>query len=172
MDLPRRKTTRLKNYDYSTPGAYFITICTHNRKCLLSDIVGAMHESPENILTQHGQITKNIIEQLPKRFNVEIPKYTIMPNHIHLIITLKYDTQMRAIHESPLRDERSLISKIIGYLKMNVSKEVHAICPQEKIWQRGFHDHIIRNQDDYKNIYEYIETNVIRWDKDCFYPQN
>ena len=86
MDLPKRKPTRLKGYDYSTTGAYFVTICTHNRKCILSNIVGAIHELPENKLTQYGELAEQIIEILPDRFNVSIPKYVIMPNHIHLII--------------------------------------------------------------------------------------
>ena len=88
MDLLKRKSTRLKGYDYSAPGAYFITICTHNRKYLFSNIVGAIRESPENKLTQYGEYVKQIIEILPDRFNVSIPKYVIMPNHIHLIVVL------------------------------------------------------------------------------------
>ena len=86
MELKKRKSTRLKEYDYSSPGAYFITICTHNRKYLFSNIVGAIHELTENKLTQYGEYVKQIIEILPVRFNISIPKYVIMPNHIHLII--------------------------------------------------------------------------------------
>ncbi|MBR2081289.1 MAG: hypothetical protein IJ980_06620, partial [Oscillospiraceae bacterium] len=83
MDLPKRKPTRLAGYDYSEDGAYFITICTHNRKRLFSEIVGAIHESPENKLTPYGKLAKQIIERLPDRYHVSIPKYVIMPNHIH-----------------------------------------------------------------------------------------
>ncbi|MBP3337060.1 MAG: transposase [Clostridia bacterium] len=166
--LCKRKPTRLKGYDYSTPGAYFITVCTHNRKCLLSKIVGAIHESPENKLTQFGQIVKDIIEYLPQRFNIEINKYVIMPNHIHFIIVIKNYTQ-RAIHESPLQYHRSVISKVVGYLKMNASRQMHSTLAETKIWQRSFHDHIIRGEKDYRKIWEYIDTNVIKWEKDCFY---
>ena len=88
MNLPNRKRTRLKGYDYSAPGAYFVTICTYNRKNLFSNIVGAIHELPENQLTQYGEFVEQIIEILPDRFNVSIPKYIIMPNHIHLIIEI------------------------------------------------------------------------------------
>ena len=92
MNLPKRKPMRLKGYDYSQNGAYFITICTHNRKCLFSNIVGAIYELPENKLTQYGEFVEQIIGILPDRFNVAIPKYVVMPNHIHLIveITNKY----------------------------------------------------------------------------------
>ena len=168
MALPKRKPTRLKGYDYSTPGAYFITICTHNRKCLFSNIVGAIHESPENKLTEYGKFAEHIIELLPDRFNVSIPKYIIMPNHIHLIIEISDNNEKRAIRESPLQHHRSIIDKIVGFLKMNVSKKINN-TNNNSIWQRSYHDHIIRGEKDYKKIWEYIDTNVIRWEKDCFY---
>ena len=90
-NLPKRKTARLKGYDYSTQGVYFITICTHERKYLFSNIVGAIHELPENKLTQYGEIVEQIIEILPDRFNVSIHKHIIMPNHIHLIAEISDD---------------------------------------------------------------------------------
>ena len=80
MDLPKRKPTRLKDYNYSSEGAYFITICTHNRKNLFSDIVGAIHESPEIKLNSKGFIVEKYINQLNTRFALEIDKYVIMPN--------------------------------------------------------------------------------------------
>ncbi len=168
MDLPKRKTTRLKDYDYSENGAYFITICTHNRKCLFSNIVGAIHELPENKLTQCGEFIEQIIKILPDRFNVSIPKYVIMPNHIHLIIEIYKNDENRAFPESPLQHHRSVVDKMVGFLKMNVSKKIHN-TNSNKIWQRSYHDHIIRGEKDYQKIWEYIDTNVIRWEEDCFY---
>ncbi len=168
MALPKRKPTRLKGYDYSTPGAYFITICAHNRKCLFSNIVGAIHELPKNKLTQYGKFVEQIIKILPDRFNVSIHKYVVMPNHIHLIIEINNSNEKRAIRESPLQYHRSVIDKMVGFLKMNVSKKIHNTY-NEKIWQRSYHDHIIRGEKDYQKIWEYIDTNVIRWENDCFY---
>lgn len=168
MELPKRKPTRLKEYDYSSPGAYFITICTKEKKHLFSNIVGAIHELPENQLTQYGEFVRETIEILPGRFNAEIHKYVIMPNHIHLIIEICKNDKERAIRESPLRRKRSEIDKIIGFLKMNVSKKIHQTYSGE-IWQRSYHDHIIRGEVDYKKIWEYIDTNVLKWEQDCFY---
>ena len=119
-ELPKRKPTRLKGYDYSQNGAYFITICTHNRRYLFSNIVGAIHELPENKLTEYGEFAEQIIKILPDRFNVSIPKYVIMPNHIHLIIEINNDNGERAIRESPLQHHRSVIDKMIRFLKMNI----------------------------------------------------
>ena len=177
-ELPQRKRLRLKNFDYSTPGAYFITICTHNRKCTLSRVVGAIHESPEIEihespeieLTDYGKITDETIRNIPERYKATVDRYVIMPNHIHLIIIITDDEELRAIRESPLRG-RSVISKVIGYVKMNASKEIHGKYDDAVIWQRGFHDHIIRDRRDYEKIAKYIYENPIRWQYDCFFAE-
>lgn len=168
MEFLKRKSPRLKGYDYSQNGAYFVTICTHNRKYLFSNIIGEINELLENKLTQYGEFAEQIIKILPDRFNVSIPKYVIMPNHIHLIIEINNDNENRAIRESPLQYHRSIVDKLIGFLKMNVSKKIHN-TESNIIWQRSYHDHIIRNEKDYQRIWEYIDTNVMRWKEDCFY---
>ena len=162
--MPIRKPTRLKEFDYSQNGYYFITICTHNRKNLFSNIVGAIHESPEIKLNANGEIVDNYIKQLNVRFGFKIDKYAIMPNHIHMIIVISE----RAIRESPLQ-KRSLISKAVGYLKMNASRDIHKTGYLQPIWQRSFHDHIIRGEKDYLKIWNYIDTNPQKWREDCFY---
>ncbi len=101
LELPKRKSTRLKNYDYSSEGAYFITICTQSHKKIFSNIVGAIHESPENKLNHYGKILDFYIQELNARFDLRIDKYIIMPNHIHLIAVI--ENNERAIRESPLR---------------------------------------------------------------------
>ena len=176
--FPTRKNTRLKNWDYSSPGAYFITFCSHSYKYLFSRIsVGAIHESPETyeaflyeysetFLTNSGKIIQSFINRVPERFNVYISDFVIMPNHIHMIIWINE----RAIRESPLRS-RSMISKIVGYIKMNSSKEIHKIYPETDIWQRNYHDHIIRTEEDYVRIAEYIYNNPGKWNEDCFYKE-
>ncbi|MBE7014470.1 MAG: hypothetical protein E7419_04595 [Ruminococcaceae bacterium] len=90
MDLPKRKPTRLKNYDYSGNGAYFVTICTHNRKCILSDIVGeGLCTLPKNTLTPIGKEIEKSIQYIDENYEgAIIDKYVIMPNHIHLIVII------------------------------------------------------------------------------------
>ena len=97
--FPVRKRLRLKNYDYSSPGAYFITFCTHERHCTLSIIsgkpsdrmpVGAIHESPAYQFTHFGRSIQKYIEMIPERFDASVDCYAIMPNHVHLIIVLPY----------------------------------------------------------------------------------
>ena len=166
MNLPNRKSTRLKGYDYSSEGAYFVTVCTHNRNNIFSDtIVGAIHESPEMLLNSNGLIVEKYINKLNERFDLKVDKYVIMPNHIHLILINE-----RAIRESPLQT-RSLISKAIGYLKMNVSRDIHIKGNEDTVWQRSFHDHIIRGRNDYLEIWNYIDTNPQKWVQDCYYKK-
>ena len=103
--LPQRKPTRLRNYDYSQTGYYFITICTRNKQKILCDIVGAIHESPEIKLNSNGIIVDKYINQLYNRFALKIDKYVIMPNHIHLIGII---------------DERSIRESTLRYLKIYI----------------------------------------------------
>ncbi len=158
-NLPKRKSTRLRNYDYSTPGAYFITICVKDRKHLLSKIIigNDAHSVLTNQLTNIGLVCDKYINNINTIYeNVSLDKYVIMPNHIHLIISL-YGT-MKA--SSPTKN----IENIIRSFKTMVTKEIG-----KSIWQRSYNDHIIRGEEDYQKIWEYIETNPLRWKSDCFY---
>ena len=133
---------RLKNYNYSENGAYYVTICTKNRRCLFSEVVGSIHESTAKIkLKPYGKIVDEIINTLSNRFDINIDNYVIMPNHIHMIISIKNSSIKRSIRESTLRN-RSTISKVVGYLKMNTSKKVHKINPNEEIWQQIGRAHV------------------------------
>ena len=176
-EFPSRKRLRWQNFDYSTPGAYFITVCTHNRKCTLSHIVKRIPHLPsqpetfEIKLTQYGEIVDKVISSISIHSKATIDRYVIMPNHIHLIIIITDNEELRAIRESPLRG-RSVISKIIGYIKMNASKQIHHIHEKSDVWQRGFHDHIIRDRRDFEEISKYIYENPLKWRHDKLYAED
>ena len=156
MDLPKRKSTRLNGYDYSLSGVYFITICTKNKQCILSKIVGeGFHALPQNILTPIGTEIEKSIQNINDNYDgVTIEKYIVMPNHIHLIVILNNSGG----HGNPP------LQNIIGQLKSYTTKKFG-----DTLWQRSYHDHIIRGEKDYQKIWEYIDTNVIKWENDCFY---
>ena len=144
MELPQRKRNRLPGYDYGQNGAYFITVCTKERKRILSDIVGDdAHIVPKPI----GRIAEKYIRHVP-----EIEKYVIMPDHIHMIIRLD-DGAMRA---SPPTKNR--VAGIVRSIKALTTKEVG-----EAVFQRSYYDHVIRNQQDYDEVWEYIENNPRKW---------
>ena len=168
--LPVRKPLRLREFDYSTPGAYFITFCTYDRRNTLSRIVGAIHESPESCLTACGVIVDEVIRSISDHLPVTIDRYVIMPNHVHLIVMISEEDVRRAIRESPLQG-RSIVSKLVGYIKMNASKAIRQQYGDVTVWQRGYHDHVIRNQADYEMIAKYIHENPFRWELDKFYSE-
>lgn len=166
MNLPNRKSPRLKGYDYNQNGAYFITICTENRLPILSQIVGTPPHDTTVQLTSYGMIAEQWIQQLPKRFDITLHAYVIMPNHIHLLF--------HTVRQTPADNDdsqRSYLSKMIGYLKMNITKNIHEQHPGIRIWQRSYHDTIVRGEEKYLKIWKYINDNPMIWQYDCFYTE-
>lgn len=158
--LPKRKSLRLQSYDYSTFGAYFITICTKDRKMLFAP-VGADSISAR-------MIEKTFLQSIERYPGVKSPSFVVMPNHFHAIITIT-----RADMESaPTVSE--IVQSFKRYSTVEYSKLVKAgLLPpfDKRIWQRSFYDHIIRNQDDYNEIRKYIYENPKRWQFDAFYEK-
>lgn len=146
-NLPIRKNIRLKYYDYSKEGYYFVTICIKDRIKLLGEI-------QENIgikLTKEGKVAEKYIKNIEQIYkNVRIDEYVVMPNHIHVIIAIN-------------KQEEVTISRIIKQYKMQVCKEIGY-----KIWQKLFHEHIIRTEFDYLKIKTYIQNNVANWKEDRY----
>ena len=152
-DLPQRKSIRIANYDYSSPGAYFITVCVANRKKILWDNVGADIIRPINIkLSPIGKVVDQGILQITEHYtNVSVDKYCIMPDHIHLILRIESDIAGRMI-------SAPTVSTVVGSLKRWVSKQI-----RKPIWQKSFYEHGIRNQQDYDEIWTYIENNPLKY---------
>ena len=149
MTYYSRKSNRIPKYDYSTCNYYFITICTHNRQCIFG--------SPYD-LNPLGMIVKKHIQQISSYYEcVIVDKFVVMPNHVHMILILKE-------HE-----RKPNVSLVVGQFKRGVTKEIRNLYPDIHVWQRSFHDHIIRSQESYEKIWLYIEGNPQCWDRDCFY---
>ncbi len=158
MALPERKPNRLSGYDYSAAGAYFVTLCTKDKRCVLGKVVGEDIILPNYSvrLSAYGKIVDEAIKNISLHYeNVTVDKYIIMPNHIHLILMFEQSGRMIS---SPT------LSQVIGQMKRYASKK--AGIP---LWQRSFHDHIIRGEGEYQKIWEYIEFNACKWKEDCYY---
>ena len=152
-DLPKRKSIRIEDYDYSAPGVWFITICTANREKVFWDGVGADIIRPQDLpLSAVGKIAEQGIRQIREYYeNVVVDKYCIMPDHIHLILRMEPNIDGRQI-------AAPTVSTVIGSMKRWVSKQIG-----RPIWQKSFYDHGIRNQQDYDEILEYIENNPLKY---------
>lgn len=156
MTLPERKKIRLANYDYSSIGAYFITLCTKNKEKNLSRInVGDGLPVPKN--TTYGNVIEKYIDEIKIKYpDVSVDKYVIMPNHIHMIIV---------ISKSGTGNPSPTISNIMGWFKYQTTKEINNMhsTPSRNFWQRSYFDHIIRGRQDYEEQWRYIDENPIRW---------
>jgi len=199
-ELPKRKPTRLSEFDYSTPGAYFVTICTEKKAKILSKVVNEnvietgglndlrsflrrplqphfevssnlvgegsplppQYEQIKTKLTKYGEIVEKYTQLISEKYpETIVEKYVIMPNHIHLM--LRIDGRG---NPSPT------ISNVIGWYKYNITREINLTTGKiEKIFQRSFHDHIIRTEKEHLEIYKYIENNPYTWQTDCFYEK-
>ena len=162
MDAPTRKQNRLPEFDYSTPSAYFVTVCTNGRRNLLWKTVGAIIDRPENVpLTCVGEIVRQCIEDIPKYHPaVTVDHYVIMPNHIHLLLQIHSDSNGRSVIAPT-------ISTVVKSAKGAASRKAGF-----SLWQKGFHDHVIRGEADYREIWEYIEHNPARWTEDGLYAES
>ena len=164
MNLPKRKQIRLREYDYSTPGAYFVTICTHEKRCILSEItVGEGLAPPELTLSPIGHCVGEQILDLPRRYpTVHIDKYVIMPNHIHLLLLLS--AVSGGASPSPT------LFDAVRVLKSQSARLSRASLGGQALWQRSYHEHVIRGESDYRQILEYIENNPAKWAEDRYFP--
>ncbi|MBR5453286.1 MAG: transposase [Clostridia bacterium] len=162
-----RKNVRLYGANYNQAGEYFITICTENRKCMLSHIVGTgVLDGPQIKLTEYGKIADKYIKQINDFYDyISIENYIIMPNHIHLLITLKAYENGPSGTPVPTR-QNSVISRLISTFKRFCNKEIG-----KNIWQYRSYDHIIRNKKDYDRHVKYIHENPLRWYYDELYSE-
>ena len=162
MELPKRKPNRLSSYDYDREGTYFLTICTQDRQCLLSKIVGGgAYDAPENQLTDFGKIAEKYILSGNRMDRITVEKYVIMPNHIHLLLTVDMNSGGTSKAPSPTN---AIVPHFVSTFKRFCHREIG-----KTIFQRSYHDHVIRNEQDYLKIWNYIEGNPSKWEEDCFY---
>ena len=160
MELPKRKQNRLRCYDYSSNGGYFVTICTDQRKKILCDI------GEDGIVRRMkcGILAEKIIWDIPRRFpTVSVDKYVVMPNHIHLLLLFA--------KENTTGSTDVTLGNVIGWYKYQVTKQINEAFGNagNRVFQRSYHDHVIRGHRDYELIWEYIDTNPQKWLLDCFY---
>lgn len=203
--IHHRRSIRLKGYDYSQAGLYFITICIHNRECLFGEIIGRIQNvgvenfkplpQPEMKLNDAGKIANECWLEIPKHFpNAVLHEHIVMPNHVHGIIELMGNDVTNAIpHVVGVENFQSLqhdttnqnkfqkmiprsIGSIVKGFKIGVTKwfrdiKTEDFPPQRQVWQRNYYEHIIRNEQSYQTISNYIINNPAKWEEDKFYSK-
>lgn len=172
MEKRRNRPGRLPHYDYSSVGYYFITFCTRNRECCLSSVgvttcVGRDDPGAPNpptdmmALTSYGTVLNDLNLSISYAYpNVTVQKYVIMPNHVHLLLSIDEPGPGAPGSSRPTQ----LLPRIISYLKRVTNRTAG-----RNLWQSTYYDHIIRNESDYLRIWQYIDTNPAKWGEDCYY---
>jgi REP-associated tyrosine transposase len=174
-----RRSTRLKGYDYSQPGYYYVTLCIDERRRLFGDVIdGEMH------LSDCGQVAHTIWSGLPQYFpGVEIDQFVIMPNHLHGIVVLSggsthigesgdattRDDTVKHSMPMPMSGPAPTLGQIIRKFKALTSYSLHKAGFAEFAWQERYIEHVVRNPPDLKRIREYIANNPTRWAEDEHY---
>ncbi len=145
-----RKNPRLLSFDYSSENYYFITFCSHEKKCIFG--------TPSQ-LNQLGRIAYQDMQNISHCYKgVKVDHFVIMPNHVHAIVILE-------------GEEHPSIGSIVGAYRAGVTRKIRNFRPDMKVWQRNYYDRVIRNQKEYENIWYYIEYNPIRWEEDDLFPE-
>ena len=152
-EWPSRKRNRLKHYDYSSCGAYFITICTSDRRNYFWNGVGATIGRPQDVdLSQYGKLVDEAINNIPSIYPaLKLDHYVIMPDHIHLLLIIRADEYGRPM-------VAPTISRVVQQLKGYITKRIG-----HSIWHKLFFDHVIRNRQDYEEHVKYICDNPVKW---------
>jgi len=163
-----RRSIRLRGYDYSQAGAYFVTVCARNRECLFGDVVDG-----QMVLDDSGRTVMNIWLNTPElRPNVALDEFVVMPTHIHGIVVIS-ERGRGVLQYAPTgpRSPSQTIGAILRGFKSVTTKQINELrnTPGAKVWQRNYYEHIIRNDEELNRIREYIICNPARWDSD---PEN
>ena len=167
MELPYRKHTRLKEYDYAAGGAYFVTICTQDRACLFLLPVGA---APCGRPDLARSVAQKWIEKIPEKYpGVRVEKYVVMPNHIHALFVF-VNMPTAGGHMGPP------LPRIVDWYKTMTTNEYIRLVKtgkllpfQKRVWQRGYHEHIIRDENDFLTHWQYIGDDPALWEQDKYY---
>ena len=164
-DIHHRKSIRLKEYDYSQAGAYYVTIVTHKRRVLFGDVVDDKMQ-----LNETGQLVVDVWEWLAARHShVELDSYVVMPNHLHGIIVID-DHRGGDSRIAPTKHKS--LGRLVGMFKTVTTKQVNLAqgTPGQRLWQRNYYERVIRNDEEWNWVREYIAGNPTQWETDAENP--
>ncbi|MFQ3648206.1 MAG: transposase [Anaerolineae bacterium] len=177
MTPHHRRSIRLQGYDYTQHGAYFVTICAHERRCIWGQVAGGAM-----VLNEWGRVVQSCWDEIPVHYPmVELDVFVTMPNHVHGVIVITRDDESNGggmIYHAPTKREFSKpiansLSTIIGTFKAAVTRRIHRLpnAPDHPIWQRNYYEHIIRSEDALNMIRAYVVNNPAKWAEDQLFVE-
>ena len=158
MNYPKRKTIRLQDFDYSSNGAYFVTVCTQGHRCLF-------WEWDQAVLNTGGTMVFEWLSKLPGKFpGVELDCCAVMPNHVHMLLFLE--------------QSQTSLDKVVSWFKtMTTNAYIRGVkiglypSFDKQLWQRSYYEHVIRNEQDLRETRNYISENPLKWQLDHLYTE-
>ncbi len=163
-----RRSIRARGYDYSKPGAYFVTICVNQHECLFGEVIGEAVQ-----LNECGKIVWDEWTKTPTlRPDIDLDVFVVMPNHLHGILIIT-DRRRGVLQYAPtFRSPSQTIGALVRGFKSAVTKRINEMrnTPGVAIWQRNYYDHIVRNDDDLLRCRQYILDNPLKWELDENHP--
>lgn len=157
-EFPKRKHPRMKFFDYSSNGNYFVTICSQNRKHIFSSIADG-----NVVLTPYGEIAKTELFALENRYPfIKIENYVIMPNHIHVLFEFLHEENK----DSAAASHRPTLCDLICEYKSFTTRKINKRYNYGKVFQTSFYEHVINNTEDWSNTWDYIHNNPQTWEND------
>jgi len=172
MKTHSRRSIRLKEYDYSSAGGYFVTICTQGKEHIFGKVMNGEME-----LNEYGKIVKQEWYKTGEiRKNIDLDEFIVMPNHVHGIINIvgaHCNVPLHGRIEKFGRSTSNSIPTIIKLFKSTVTKQINQKrnTPKHPVWQRNYYEHVIRNENDLRHIREYIVNNPAKWEEDEYYSK-
>jgi REP element-mobilizing transposase RayT len=161
--LPGRRSLRLAGYDYSRPGAYFVTICMDGRQCVLGSVTDA-----GLLLSPMGQVVRGAWEDLPNHYQgIELDEFVVMPNHVHGVVVLRGQVGA-GFKPAPTENQRHSLSEVVRAFKTFSARGINELrgTPGLAVWQRNYYERVVRDEEELNRIREYIQTNPFNWHLD------
>ena len=157
-----RKELRLKHYDYSKRGYYFVTICIKKRAPIFGDVMEGRVK-----LSEAGKVARRCWEEIPDHFgDMEIDEFIVMPDHVHGLLQIESGDENKKGEDNGARNTQT-IPVVIGNYKASVTREINEIKPDSNFeWQRSYYEHVIRDEEELREAREYIKQNPFSWQLD------
>jgi len=162
----KRKSVRLHHDDYSTTGAYLVTVCTHKRECIFGRI-----KNEQVVFNEIGKLVRECWQEIPEHFrDLKLDACVVMPNHLHGIIIIQKAAgePSRGPARGPSGSRKKALGAVVGFFKSSVTKRIRksGLVRDKSIWQRGYYEHAVNNRADLENIRNYIVNNPVHWSND------
>ena len=170
-DIHHRRSIRLREFDYSSAGGYFITICAQNRECLFGNVLDGIA-----VLNNAGKVLESVWKSLPERFpTIALDAFVVMPNHVHFIVTIGVPVEFDGAAQENRATQgcAPTLDRVVGAFKSIAAAQVNRLLSRtgQPLWQRNYYERVVRNETELAGFRDYIIHNPLKWEDDAENPK-